>query len=221
MSKGSVLIVEDEESIARFMELELKYEGYTVDIASDGRIGLDKVKAKYYDILILDIMLPKLNGMELCKKIREFSETPIIMVTSKSDTSDIVTGLDIGADDYITKPFDMEVLMARMRKVMKKKSAVSENILTLKNISMNDSRREVLLNGIKVELSKTEFELLKYFIINVNIVLTRYQILNNVWGYDFMGGENVVDVYVRYLREKLGEDTIQTIRGVGYTMREN
>lgn len=223
MSKGSVLIIEDEENIARFMELELKYEGYEVSISYDGRNGLETIKNNSYDIIILDIMLPKLNGFEICKKVREFSNIPIIMVTAKSDVSDVVTGLDIGADDYLTKPFNMEELMARIRRLMKNTQQENTKIYKTGNLILNNGTREVFKENQKINLSKTEFELLKYLMININIVLTREQILNNVWGYDYVTGDNIVDVYIKYLRDKIDSDSefnsIQTIRGVGYMLK--
>lgn len=223
MSKGSVLIIEDEENIARFMELELKYEGYEVSISYDGRNGLETIKNNSYDIIILDIMLPKLNGFEICKKVREFSNIPIIMVTAKSDVSDVVTGLDIGADDYLTKPFNMEELMARIRRLMKNTQQENTKIYKTGNLILNNGTREVFKENQKINLSKTEFELLKYLMININIVLTREQILNNVWGYDYVTGDNIVDVYIKYLRDKIDLDSefnsIQTIRGVGYMLK--
>lgn len=219
----NVLIIEDEKNIARFMELELKYEGYNVSISYDGRSGLETLRSNHYDIIILDIMLPKLNGFELCKKIREFSDIPIIMVTAKSDVSDIVTGLDIGADDYLTKPFNMEELLARMRKLLKLSRAPQAKSYKAGNIVLDDSSREVFQDDKIINLSKTEFELLKYLIINLNIVVSREQILDNVWGYDSPTGNNVVDVYIKYLRDKIvfggNAPLIKTIRGVGYILK--
>lgn len=223
MINGHILIIEDEENIARFMELELKYENYDVTISTDGRLGLEEVKNTNYDLVILDIMLPKINGLEVCKKIREFSEIPIIMVTAKSDVSDIVMGLDFGADDYLTKPFNMEELIARIRRLLKKKENESNKVFVLGDLELNNGNREVKRNGNLISLSKTEFELLKYLIINVNLVLSREQILNNVWGYNHFTGDNVVDVYIKYLRDKMDieskEPTIITIRGIGYMLK--
>ena len=223
MKNGNILIIEDEENIARFMELELKYENYDVTISTDGRLGLEEVKNNNYDLIILDIMLPKINGLEVCKKIREFSEIPIIMVTAKSDVSDIVMGLDFGADDYLTKPFNMEELIARIRRLLKKKANEYNKVFVLGNLELNNGNREVKRNDILINLSKTEFELLKYLMINVNLVLSREQILNNVWGYNNFTGDNVVDVYIKYLRDKIDidseEPTIITVRGIGYMLK--
>ena len=223
MKNGNILIIEDEENIARFIELELKYENYDVTISTDGRLGLEEVKNNNYDLIILDIMLPKINGLEVCKKIREFSEIPIIMVTAKSDVSDIVMGLDFGADDYLTKPFNMEELIARIRRLLKKKANEYNKVFVLGNLELNNGNREVKRNDILINLSKTEFELLKYLMINVNLVLSREQILNNVWGYNNFTGDNVVDVYIKYLRDKIDidseEPTIITVRGIGYMLK--
>ena len=223
MKNGNILIIEDEENIARFIELELKYENYDVTISTDGRLGLEEVKNNNYDLIILDIMLPKINGLEVCKKIREFSEIPIIMVTAKSDVSHIVMGLDFGADDYLTKPFNMEELIARIRRLLKKKANEYNKVFVLGNLELNNGNREVKRNDILINLSKTEFELLKYLMINVNLVLSREQILNNVWGYNNFTGDNVVDVYIKYLRDKIDidseEPTIITVRGIGYMLK--
>lgn len=222
MEKEHILIIEDEENIARFMELELRYENYMVTISNDGRQGLENIKNIDFDLIILDIMLPKINGLELCKKIREFSEIPIIMVTAKSDVSDIVTGLELGADDYLTKPFNMEELVARIKRLLKRKTNKHKKII-LGNLVLNLDTREVTRDKNLINLSKTEFELLKYLMINANLVLSREQILNNVWGYNNFSGENVVDVYIKYLRDKIEfnneEPTIITSRGVGYMLK--
>lgn len=223
MKNGHILIIEDEENIARFIELELKYENYDVTISTDGRLGLEEVKNNNYDLVVLDIMLPKINGLEVCKKIREFSEIPIIMVTAKSDVSDIVMGLDFGADDYLTKPFNMEELIARIRRLLKKKANEYNKVFIIGDLELNNGNREVKRDGNLISLSKTEFELLKYLMINVNLVLSREQILNNVWGYNHFTGDNVVDVYIKYLRDKMDidskEPTINTIRGIGYMLK--
>jgi DNA-binding response OmpR family regulator len=226
MEKNSVLIVEDEVKLARFVELELLHEGYDVYVANDGRTGLDMFYEKNPDIILLDLMLPQLSGVEVCRRIRRDSNVPIIMLTAKGEVMDKVMGLDSGADDYITKPFAIEELMARMRVALRHTtvSKPEENILKLKNLELDMARRTVTVNGEEVELTKREFDLLAYLIQNKNIVISREQILNNVWGYDYIGETNVVDVYVRYLRnkidEKYGEKFIHTIRGVGYFAKD-
>lgn len=228
MEDIKVLIIEDEVKLARFIELELKYEGYNVTVMHNGREGLDKFFEEKFDMLLLDLMLPGLNGIEICRRIRKISDVPIIMLTAKDEVIDKVSGLDSGADDYITKPFAIEELLARMRVALKhsrkKEDNKSKNILTLKNITVDMDKRLVKVDNDAIELTKKEFELLVYLIQNKNIVISREQILNAVWGYTYMGETNVVDVYVRYLRSKLDEvydeKYIYTIRGVGYFVKD-
>lgn len=222
-----ILIVEDEKQIARFLELELKYEGYEVDVAYDGKSGLEMIHANHYNLILLDIMLPQLNGMEVCRKVRKFSDVPIIMVTAKDEDEDIVRGLDLGAHDYITKPYSTEVLLARIRRLLKWSDTSDKgqhNTLTVKDLSLNLSTYEVYIKDQKVELTKKEFDLLNYLLVNKSIVLGREQILSEIWGYDYIGDTNVVDVYIRYLRSKIddvaGEKYIHTVRGVGYVIKE-
>lgn len=224
-----ILIVEDEVKIARFVELELKYEGYEVEVAYDGREGLEKALADDISLVLLDVMLPKLNGMEVCRRIRQSSDVPIIMLTAKGDTMDKVMGLDMGAEDYITKPFAIEELLARIRVVFKRKSskiveADDGSKLTIKELTLNLQTYSVDYAGEGIKLTKKEFDLLKYLIENKNIVLSRDKILEVVWGYDYFGDTNVVDVYVRYLRTKVDEKfsvkLIHTIRGVGYSIKD-
>jgi DNA-binding response OmpR family regulator len=227
MKKYNILIVEDEKQIVRFLELELKYEGYIIDTAFDGREGLKKAEENRYDLILLDIMLPELNGMEVCRRIRQFSNLPIIMLTAKDDVTDKVMGLDIGADDYITKPFAIEELLARIRAALRRKSEVVENLenLQIGNLTMDLSKHQVNRNGKLIELTKREYDLLEYLMKNKGIVLTREQILEKVWGYDYIGDTNVVDVYIRYLRSKIDDSfttkLIHTVMGVGYTLKEN
>lgn len=228
MEDIKVLIIEDEVKLARFIELELKYEGYNVTVMHNGREGLDKFFEEKFDMLLLDLMLPGLNGIEICRRIRKISDVPIIMLTAKDEVMDKVSGLDSGADDYITKPFAIEELLARMRVALKhsrkKEDNKSKNILTLKNITVDMDKRLVKVDSDAIELTKKEFELLVYLIQNKNIVISKEQILNAVWGYTYMGETNVVDVYVRYLRSKLDEvydeKYIYTIRGVGYFVKD-
>ena len=228
MEDIKVLIIEDEVKLARFIELELKYEGYNVTVMHNGREGLDKFFEEKFDMLLLDLMLPGLNGIEICRRIRKISDVPIIMLTAKDEVMDKVSGLDSGADDYITKPFAIEELLARMRVALKhsrkKEDNKSKNILTLKNITVDMDKRLVKVDNDAIELTKKEFDLLVYLIQNKNIVISREQILNVVWGYTYMGETNVVDVYVRYLRSKLDEvydeKYIYTIRGVGYFVKD-
>ena len=225
-NKYKVLIVEDEIKLARFVELELKHEGYNVVVANDGRTGLDLYYTEKPDIILLDLMLPQLSGIEVCRRIRKESSVPIIMLTAKGEVMDKVIGLDNGADDYVTKPFAIEEVLARMRVALKRTKGTEENgsILRLKNLTVDTARRIVKLDENEIELTKREFELLVYLIQNKNIVITRDQILNQVWGYDYIGETNVVDVYIRYLRTKIDDKYnvkfIHTIRGVGYFAKD-
>lgn len=227
MENNKVLIIEDETKLARFIELELKHEGYQVFVAYDGRSGYDMFYEVEPDIVLLDLMLPQLNGLEVCRRIRKNSKTPIIMLTAKSETMDKVVGLDNGADDYITKPFAIEELFARMRAALRrlKNKNEEDKILYLKNLTIDISKRVVKFDDTEIELTKREFELLVFLIQNKNIVVTRDQILNQVWGYDYIGETNVVDVYIRYLRTKIYDrfnvKFIHTIRGVGYFAKDD
>lgn len=222
---GKVLVVEDEGKLARFIELELKHEGYEVILAEDGREGIERFYEIEPDIILLDLMLPKLNGIEVCRRIRKESDIPIIMLTAKGETMDKIVGLDSGADDYMTKPFAIEELFARIRAALRRNILNgNDNILTLKNLKIDLSRRMAYFDEQEIELTKREFELLVYLVKNKNIVISREQILNQVWGYDYIGETNVVDVYVRYLRtkidDKFGIKLIHTIRGVGYFAKD-
>lgn len=227
-SLGKVLVVEDESKLARFIELELRHEGYDVVLAEDGRAGIEKFYEEEPDIILLDLMLPELNGIEVCRRLRKDSDVPIIMLTAKGETMDKIVGLDSGADDYITKPFAIEELFARIRVAMRRSSSSNDNsgnILILHDLKIDLSRRMVYYKENEVELTKREFELLTYLVKNKNIVISREQILNQVWGYDYIGETNVVDVYVRYLRtkidDKFGVKLIHTIRGVGYFVKDD
>ncbi|MDA3847691.1 MAG: response regulator transcription factor [Vallitaleaceae bacterium] len=219
-----ILVVEDEVKIARFIELELKYEGYEVIIAHDGRSGLEKANSEDISLIILDLMLPLMSGIEVCRRIRQAGSTiPIIMLTAKDDVSDKVMGLDMGADDYMTKPFAIEELLARIRVALKRNEAdvkVEGLILTYQDLKLDDLKRRVTYKEDIIQLTKKEYELLKYLLENVNIALNRERILEKVWGYDYYGDTNVIDVYVRYLRSKIDQkydmDMIKTVRGVGY-----
>jgi DNA-binding response OmpR family regulator len=233
MDKKKILIIEDEKKIARFLELELDYEGYEVEIAYDGREGLDKAMAQTADLIVLDLMLPGLSGIEICRRIRHSSDVPIIMLTAKDDVSDKVTGLDVGADDYMTKPFAIEELLARIRVLLKRKNREEINniennnkdVLTYGKLKLFKDNYRVEYNDELVDLTKKEFELLEYLMINKNIVLSREKILENVWGYDYFGETNLIDVYIRYIRGKIDQkydiELIKTVRGVGYIIRDH
>jgi len=232
---AKILIVEDEAKIARFVELELKYEGYEVEIAGDGESGLIKARKPGIDLLILDVMLPKLSGIEVCKKLREEgSNLPIIMLTAKDDIRDKVMGLDTGADDYMTKPFAIEELLARIRAALNRKSRMRESadttntsakttILTIGKLSLNTASYLVTYGEEELSLTKKEFELLAYLLRHRGEAITRDRLLSEVWEYEYMGDTNVVDVYVRYLRQKIddrfGIKIISTVRGVGYIVK--
>lgn len=219
-----ILIVEDEKKIARFLELELIHEGYEVDTAGDGRVGLEKALSWKPDLLILDLMLPELSGIEVCRRLRHESDVPIIMLTAKDDVSDKVMGLDMGADDYMTKPFAIEELLARIRVGLKKRRAGSDTgssgVLVSGKLQLDPTSYTVLYDQTPIALTKKEFDLLHYLMEHKGQAVTRDALLTDVWGYDYVGDTNVVDVYIRYLRHKLDEPfgikTIHTIRAVGY-----
>lgn len=222
-----ILIVEDESKIARFVELELKYEGYEVDIAPDGRSGLEKALQKDVNLVLLDIMLPGISGIEVCRRIRMESDVPVIMLTAKDDVTDKVAGLDIGADDYMTKPFAIEELLARIRVALNrhtKQTQPKQDILKIDKLKLNLSGHSAFYGEEELILTKKEYELLEYLMRNKNIAITREQLLNNVWDYEYLGDTNVVDVYIRYLRQKIddkyGVRLINTVRGVGYIIKD-
>ena len=221
-----ILIVEDEEKLARFIELELLHEGYAVEKAADGRDGLEKAQADGVDLVLLDVMLPGMSGMELLRRLRRVSDVPVIMVTARDAVMDKVTGLDTGADDYITKPFEIEELLARIRAALRKRSGAAQGAegLACGALTLDPARHTAAYGGTPIELTHREFTLLQMLMENQSIVLTRDQILEHVWGYDFMGETNVVDVYIRYLRAKIddafGVKLIHTVRGVGYVLRK-
>lgn len=224
-----ILIIEDEEKIARFVELELKHEGYSVDKAYDGRNGLSLAESGEYDLILLDIMLPGINGIEILRRIRRNSKVPVIMLTARDAVMDKVSGLDMGADDYITKPFAIEELLARIRVTLRKSSASEKEnnhpVLYCCGLTLDSNRFKVTYNGVPVELTAKEFSLLQTLMQNKNIVMSRDALLSNVWGYDYIGETNVVDVYIRYLRQKIDEKfktkIITTVRGVGYVIKED
>ncbi len=223
---AKILIVEDETKIARFVELELKHEGYDVQAAFDGRSGLALCESWQPDLMILDLMLPELSGIEVCRRLRQQSDIPIIMLTAKDDVSDKVMGLDMGADDYMTKPFAIEELLARIRVALKKHRgdrAEAGAALTAGQLRLEPASYSTSFGGEPVALTKKEFDLLHYLWQHEHTAVSRDELLENVWGYDFAGDTNIVDVYIRYLRQKIddrfGVKTIHTIRAVGYMFR--
>ncbi len=223
-----LLLIEDEEKLARMVELELQYEGYQVEKAFDGRTGLDRALSGEFSLILLDIMLPALSGMEVLRRLRKESQVPVIMLTARDTVVDKVSGLDMGADDYITKPFAIEELLARIRAALRKHPAPSvqeeRRLLTAKNLTMDTDRHEVAVDGQAVELTRREFDLLHYLLENKDRVISRESLLDHVWGFDFVGETNAVDVYIRFLRSKIDErfgiKLIHTVRGVGYVIRE-
>lgn len=221
----NILLVEDEEKLARMVEMELRYEGYEVTKAFDGRSGLEQALSGKYNLVLLDIMLPQLSGMEVLRRLRRESDLPVIMLTARDSVIDKVSGLDSGADDYITKPFAIEELLARIRAALRKRSVRSGKILTAGELAMDVDRHQVTVRGQSVELTKKEFDLLHQLLENKGRVLTREALLDSVWGFDFVGETNSVDVYIRFLRSKLDEafgfKLIHTVRGVGYVIRED
>ena len=231
MSK--ILIIEDEEKIARFVELELSHEGYETDKATNGREGLEKIESGGYDLVILDIMLPELNGIEVLRRARRTTDVPVILLTARDSVTDKVSGLDMGANDYITKPFAIEELLARIRAILRSSEKAAEkapepaekeedgSILSCSGVEMNTDSHEVTYNGQHVELTNREFILLRTLMENKNVAMTREKLLCDAWGYDYYGETNIIDVYVRYIRHKTSDDVIKTIRGVGYIVSDN
>lgn len=222
-----ILVVEDELKIARFLELELKYEGYTVTSVHDGRAGLEAILNESPDLVILDLMLPGMNGMEVCRRVRQTSQVPIIMLTAKDETMDKVMGLDIGADDYMTKPFAIEELLARIRRVFRFQdqapALTSSKKLCGGDLCLDPDRHEVHFQEELITLTKKEFELCQLLMENQDHVLTREQIIERIWGYDYYGDIKIVDVYIRSLRTKIDEvfnrKVFHTVRGVGYIFK--
>jgi DNA-binding response OmpR family regulator len=216
---NQILIVEDEYKIARFVSLELQHEGYNTTIISDGREALESMLDNEYDLIVLDVMLPSLNGIEVLRRLRQVKDTPVIILTARDQIVDKVNGLDIGANDYMTKPFAIEELLARIRVNIKKSNAQIVHGALVVDVKSH----QVQYNGTEIELTKKEFDLLVYLLSNRNKVITREQALDVVWGYDYVGNTNVVDVYVRYLRTKIddvfGVNLIETVRGCGYVIR--
>ncbi|MCR4804136.1 MAG: response regulator transcription factor [Clostridia bacterium] len=223
---SNILIVEDEAKIARFIELELAHEGYRCEKAEDGRTGLELAESGRFDLVLLDIMLPQLNGLEVLRRLRKTSDVPVIVLTARDAVMDKVSGLDMGADDYVTKPFAIEELLARIRLALRRRGSAkaAEEVLSAGGLTLSVPRHEVKFGGTDIDLTSREFALLQVLLENKNVVLSRDSLLEKVWGFDFLGETNVVDVYVRYLRSKIdsvfGVNLIQTVRGVGYVIRE-
>ncbi|WP_010296748.1 response regulator transcription factor [Clostridium senegalense] len=222
-----ILIVEDEEKLSRFIELELRHEGYEVIKANNGRTGLEIAEKGEVDLILLDIMLPEINGLEVLRRIRRTSDIPIIMLTARDAVMDKVSGLDAGADDYITKPFAIEELLARIRTALKKRIVTvkkDEDIISCGLLSLDKMRHKVMYDENEIELTNREFNLLQILLENKNIVLTRNILMEKLCGYDYLGETNVIDVYIRFLRTKIDDafniKIITTVRGVGYVIKD-
>ena len=217
-----ILLVEDEENIASFVKMELEYEGYKVEVCDDGIKGLEFSIENEYDLILLDLMLPKLNGLEVCRRLRKVKNTPIIMLTARDDVMDKVTGFQTGADDYVSKPFAIEELLARIEALLRRVNANKPiaNKLEFNDISIDMDARIVMQDNEEINLTTKEYKLLVELMKNNNKVLSRESLLENIWGYDYEAETNVVDVYIRHLRSKLKNDGyIQTVRGIGYVIR--
>lgn len=229
---NKVLIIEDEDNLARFVELELQHEGYATQIKDNGRSGLDEALANNYDLILLDLMLPELSGLEVARRLREVKNTPIIMMTARDSVLDRVSGLDYGADDYVVKPFAIEELLARSRALLRRidietvEHGTAKSVVTYRDLTIEKENRIVRRGDEIINLTKREYELLLILMENVNVVQSREELLKNVWGYDADIETNVVDVYIRYLRNKIDQpgaghvSYIQTVRGTGYVMRQ-
>ena len=220
-----ILIIEDEEKIARFIELELSHEGYETTKVFNGRNGLEMAQSGHFDLILLHIMLPQINGLEVLRRLRRSSHVPVILLTARDAVMDKVSGLDMGADDYITKPFAIEELLARIRVCLKhrKTAGFEDNMLTAGKLCLDTSSRRVTYDNNDIQLTNREFILLRTLMENKSIVLSRDTLLNKVWGYDYMGETNIVDVYIYSLRNKIddvfNDKIIRTVRGVGYIIK--
>lgn len=226
MEQKRILIIEDEKRLSRLIELELHHAQYDAKAEYDGKHGLQALQTFHPDLVLLDLMLPDLDGIEICRRICASSAIPVIMLTAKADTTDKVAGLDAGANDYITKPFAFSELLARIRAALRVRASNEKSSQTLSagNLSIDLTKHTVVRDNVAISLTKTEFELLQYMTVNSGVVLNREQILNAVWGIDYEGEANIVDVYIRYLRSKIDEPfpakLIHTVRGYGYVLED-
>ena len=227
MNKGKILVVEDEKKIARVLSLELEYEGYEVTVQDTGMKGLQALEEESFDLVLLDVMLPELSGLEVLRRVRKTNTaTPIILITARGSVPDKVSGLDLGANDYITKPFDIEELLARIRAQLRFNHNAQEEKeieLSIADLTVNEKTRDIQRGDQTLELTPREYDLLVHLLKHQQQVLTRDQLLTAVWGFDYFGDTNVVDVYIRYLRKKIDypfeKQLIHTVRGVGYVMK--
>jgi two-component system response regulator MprA len=224
VEKKRILVVDDDPGIVSFLRRGLIFEGYNVDTAGDGPDALTKIRELEPDLVILDIMLPGIDGLEVSQRLRQVSDIPVLMLTAKGTLADKVTGLNAGADDYLVKPFEFDELLARVKALIRRTNPAKKEILRFQDLSLNTVSREVKRGDGWIELTAQEFDLLEYLMRHPRQVLTREQIYEKVWGYDFEGESNVIEVYIRYLRTKLEPEgqpkLIQTVRGVGYVLRE-
>ncbi len=213
-----ILIVDDEDQIRNILRMYLVKEGYDVLEAEDGEKALNIFYEKPVDLVVLDVMLPKKDGWSILREIKKYSETPVIMLTARDESEDEIFGFEMGADDYVTKPFNNKILLARINSLLKKKNHINDNVIKLGNLTINDISHSVINGDTELELSPKEYELLLYFVKNNKIVLSREKLLNEVWGYDFVGDDRTIDTHVKNLRKKIGKDNIKTIRGIGYKL---
>ena len=223
--KKKILIIEDDVKISKLLETELKFENFDVDVSFDGRDGLSKATYQKFDLILLDLMLPKMSGIEVCKRVREKSDIPIIILTAKDEISDKVVGFDYGADDYLTKPFSIEELIARIRALFRRvqKVEAEAEIFEFEDLKIDYVAREVFRNNVNIVLTKREFELLDFLVKNKGIALSRDKILEEIWGFEYIGNDTILDLYIKDLRDKIDKNhdrkLIQTIRGVGFVFK--
>ena len=213
-----ILIVDDEEQIRNILRMYLVREGYEISEAEDGEKGLKLFYEKPFDLVILDVMLPKKDGWSILREIKKYTETPVIMLTARDDSEDAVFGFEMGADDYITKPFNNKVLLARVKSLLRKSNNSVESIIEIGDLVINDTSHSVIDSKGEIELAPKEYDLLVYLVKNNKIALSREKLLNEVWGYDFLGDDRTIDTHIKNLRKKIGKGTIKTIRGIGYKL---
>lgn len=223
--KTHILVIEDETKIARVLKMELEYEGYQVNVEHDGKTGLETALQSNFDLILLDVMLPSLSGIEVLRRLRKTKNIPVILLTARNTTFDKVSGLDLGANDYVTKPYEIEELLARIRACLRNQPELKEKPqLKVEDLLIDTDAREVSRSGKRISLTPREYDFLLYLILNKNKVVTRDNILQNVWGYDYEGETNIIDVTVTHLRKKIETSSspqlITTVRGVGYTVKE-
>ena len=213
-----ILIVDDEEQIRNILRMYLVREGYEISEAEDGEKGLKLFYEKPFDLVILDVMLPKKDGWSILREIKKYTETPVIMLTARDDSEDEVFGFEMGADDYITKPFNNKVLLARVKSLLRKSNNSVESIIEIGDLVINDTSHSVIDSKGEIELAPKEYDLLIYLVKNNKIALSREKLLNEVWGYDFLGDDRTIDTHIKNLRKKIGKGAIKTIRGIGYKL---